>query len=118
LRNSWEEKETDVALASRVVVDALTGSVAKLVIVTADTDQVPMFKQVRASKPDTELVLAVPPGRLSRVRALRAQATHYLEIHPARLGGCLPPRTVMDAAGKPIAVCPADYLAKTCNDYL
>ncbi len=105
-----EEKETDVALASRVLVDALTGLVEKQIIITADTDQVPMFKHVRTVAPTSELVLAVPPGRLSRVRALRAIASNYIEIHPARLGACLLPRNVVNVAGKIVAACPADYL--------
>jgi hypothetical protein len=97
-------------LASRVLVDALTGLVDKQIVVTADTDQVPMFKQVRAVAPASELVLAVPPGRLSRAHALRAVASSYIDIHATRLGGCLLPRNVLNAAGKTIAVCPTDYI--------
>jgi hypothetical protein len=105
-----EEKETDVALASRVLVDALTGLVDKQVVITADTDQVPMFRQVRAVAPGSELILAIPPGRLTRVHSLRAIASSYVEIHATRLAGCLLPRNVVSATGKTIAVCPADYL--------
>jgi hypothetical protein len=105
-----EEKETDVALASRVLVDALTGLVEKQIVITADTDHVPMLRHVRAVAPTTELVLAIPPGRLSRARALCAVASSYVEIQPARLSACLLPRNVMNAAGKTVAACPADYL--------
>ena len=107
-----EEKETDVALATRVLVDALTGLVAKQIVITADSDHVPMFKHVRAVAPTSELVLAVPPGRLSRVHSLRAVASSYIEIHPARLGASLLPRNVLNAAGKTVAACPADYLSE------
>jgi hypothetical protein len=105
-----EEKETDVGLASRVLVDALAGLAEKQIVITADSDQVPMFKHVRAVAPASELILAVPPGRLSRVHALRSIASSYLEIHPARLRACLLPRNIVDAAGKTVAACPADYL--------
>lgn len=104
-----EEKETDVALASRVLVDALAGLAEKQIVVTADTDHVPMFRHVRAAAPSIDLTLAVPPGRLSRARALRAVACNYAEIHVARLSGCLLARNVMDATGKTVAVCPAEY---------
>jgi uncharacterized LabA/DUF88 family protein len=104
-----EEKETDVALASRVLVDALAGSAEKQIVVTADTDHVPMFKHVRAAAPGIDLVLAVPPGRLNRSRALRAVACSYLDVHATRLRGCLLARNVVNAAGKTVAVCPADY---------
>jgi hypothetical protein len=106
-----EEKETDVALATRVLVDALTGLVAKQIVITADSDHVPMFKHVRAVAPTSELVLAVPPGRLSRVHSLRAVASSYIQIHPSRLGACLLPRNVINTAGKTVAACPADYLS-------
>jgi hypothetical protein len=105
-----EEKETDVALASRVLVDALAGLAEKQIVLTADSDQVPMFKHVRTVAPSSKLVLAVPPGRLSRVHALRTVASSYIEIHPARLGACLLPRNVIGAAGNTVVACPADYL--------
>lgn len=107
-----EEKETDVALASRVLVDALTLDISKQIVVTADTDQVPMFRHVRAARSDLELVLAIPPGRLTRAHALRALASSYVEIHPTRLGGCLLPRSIVNADGKIVATCPADYLPR------
>lgn len=106
-----EEKETDVALASRVLVDALADLATKQIVITADGDHVPMFKHVRAVAPTSELVLAVPPGRLSRVHSLRAVASSYIEIHPARLGACLLPRNVINSAGKTVAVCPAHYFS-------
>ena len=99
-----------MALAIRVLVDALGGLAEKQIVITADSDQVPMFKHVRAVAPTSELVLAVPPGRLSRVHALRTVASNYIEIHPARLGACLLPRNVVNAAGKAVVACPADYL--------
>jgi len=58
------------------------------------------------------LVPAVPPARLSRVHSLRAVASSYIEIHPARLGASLLPRNVLNAAGKTVAACPADYLSE------
>lgn len=105
-----EEKETDVALASRVLVDAFTRArLAKQIVVTADTDHVPMFKHLRASCPEIHLMLAIPPGRSTRAHALRANATTHIDIHPTRLGGCLLPRNVANNIGKIVATCPADY---------
>jgi hypothetical protein len=105
-----EEKETDVALASRVLVDALAGLAEKQIVITADSDQIPMFRHVRAVAPASELVLAVPPGRLSRAYALRSVASSYIDIHPTRLGACLLPRNVVNAAGETVVACPTDYL--------
>lgn len=104
-----EEKETDVALASRVLSDALTGAADKQIIVTADADQLPMLRQVRAACPHIHLTLAIPPGRATRVRALCAEVSRHVEIHPTRLGGCLLPRNVSAPDGKVIATCPAEY---------
>jgi hypothetical protein len=105
-----EEKETDVALACRVLIDATTAVAEKQIIVTADTDQVPLFRHIREQCPKVHLFLAAPPGRLRRAYALRDLAHAYDEIHPQRLGACLLPRNVSDTSGKLVAVCPAKYL--------
>jgi hypothetical protein len=105
-----EEKETDVALASRVLVDALTGVASKQVIVTADTDHVPMLRHVRSARPNAQLVLAVPPGRISRARALCLHATNYREIQPGRLRACRLPQHVSNSHGVRVASCPPEYM--------
>jgi uncharacterized LabA/DUF88 family protein len=105
-----EEKETDVALATRVLLDALTGIVNRQIIVTADTDHVPLLKVLKARCPHVQTLLVAPPGRLKRANALQAHASRYLEIHPQRLGGCLLPRNVRNRDGRTVASCPTDYL--------
>lgn len=105
-----EEKETDVALATRVLLDALTKGADKQIIITADTDHVPLLQHLRIACPHVDTLLAAPPGRLRRANALQAHARRYLEIHPQRLGACLLPRNVRNAEGKTVAVCPLDYL--------
>jgi hypothetical protein len=93
-----------------VLVDAITGAANKLVIVSADTDHVPMFKHVRTLCENVQIVLRVPPGRFERTRSLRTLSHDADEITEQRLWGCLLPRDVYDAKHKKIATCPADYL--------
>lgn len=105
-----EEKETDVAFATRALADALNGGADKQVMITADTDHVPLLKLLRTIRPHLHLLLAAPPGRLRRANALRIHAGRTIEIQPQRLGACLLPRNVRDCEGRKVAVCPADYL--------
>ncbi len=59
---SYEEKETDVALAAAMVADAALGLAEVTLLVSADSyfaAAIPAVKQVR---PDQHVVLALPPG--------------------------------------------------------
>lgn len=105
-----EEKETDVALATRVLCDALMGVADKQIVITADTDHTPLFKAIRRHKPGNELVVASTEARLGRAHALRQNATKYVALKSQRLRACLLPRSVYDANGKLVASCPARYL--------
>jgi uncharacterized LabA/DUF88 family protein len=105
-----EEKETDVGLATRVLADVFNGIAEKVVVVSADTDQVPLFKQIRLNRPDTSIVVSSTADRLSRAGALKALADKYVAIAPERLAKCQLPRNVVNKNGKVVAVCPARYL--------
>ena len=106
-----EEKETDVAFATRVLVDALTDKADKQILITADTDHVPMLKEVRRLRPQNEIHLAGTESRLGRANSLKSLATKWTVLHTERFDGCKLPQTVVDATGKTVATCPAKYLA-------
>lgn len=104
-----EEKQTDVAFASRVICDALSGNVDRVVLVTADSDQVPTIGALRALAPRIHISLAVPPGRKQIARELIAVAHDFRVIERGRLERCLFPRNVRNAKGQIAAKCPAKY---------
>lgn len=104
-----EEKQTDVAFSSRILCDCLRDSVDRVVIVTADSDQVPTVAAIRGLIPKVQVSLACPPGRLRIARELGDVAHDFREISPGRLEQFLLPRNVRDARGRVAARCPALY---------
>ena len=66
-----EEKETDVHIAARIVVDACENRYDRAVLITADSDLVPALNIVRARFPEKQLFVVAPPKRFSHARGLR-----------------------------------------------
>lgn len=103
-----EEKQTDVGIAVKMVSDAMSGRADRLILLTADSDQIPTAKFIR-SLSTTSLTLMYPPNRGSQSRDLGNHIPDRHEITPGRLGTCVFPRTVKDAQGKAVAFRPALY---------
>lgn len=59
---SYEEKETDVALASAMVADAALGLAGVTLLVSADSDFAPAIRAVKQVRPEQQAILALPPG--------------------------------------------------------
>lgn len=106
-----EEKETDVGLATRALADVFNGKADKVVVITADTDQVPLFRQIKLNRPAVQIVVCATADRLARARSLQQLADEFKVIGPERLLASLLPRTVKNSVGKVVATCPAKYLA-------
>lgn len=106
-----EEKQTDVAIAVNMLEDAMIGACDRQVLISADSDQVPLFKKIRQIQPQMELVLAAPPGRETEARELGALATKRSPLTFGRFERCRLPRNVLDAKGKTVATMPALYKA-------
>jgi uncharacterized LabA/DUF88 family protein len=105
-----EEKQTDVAIAVKILRDAHSSSIKRAILVTADSDQIPLVRELRNSFPQLSVEIAAPPGRMREARELCKAASRFSEISPGRLRTCLLPRNVVDDRGKLVAVCPARYL--------
>ena len=102
----YEEKQTDVAIAVKLVTDALRGEFARAILVTAYSDQLPAVRFV-ASLPDRGITLVFPPGRSSR--DLGNTVADRLTLTAGRLTTSLLAKTVHDAAGRAVAFMPAIY---------
>ena len=103
-----EEKQTDVGIAVKMVTDAMSGAVDRLILITADSDQIPTAKFIQAL-PGVALTLMYPPNRGSQARDLGNNIPDKHEITAGRLGTCVFPRTVKDPRGKAVAFRPALY---------
>ena len=105
-----EEKQTDVGIAVKMVADALLGKVDRLILLTADSDQVPTAKFIN-TLPGIALTLIYPPNRGTLARHLGKEIQDRRELTAGRLETCVFPRTVKDGKGKSVAFRPALYEA-------
>ena len=101
-----EEKETDVHIAARIVVDACEDRYDRAVLITADSDLVPALEIVKARFPKKQLFVAAPPKRFGHARGLKPG----MELTAGRLAKCSLQDTATDAAtGRVLFTRPPSY---------
>lgn len=93
---AYEEKETDVSLATALVEDAANDVYDKAIIVTADSDIGPAIAAVRRLRPTARVVAAFPPAR--RSDDLRKQAHGVFAIGRDKLRDAQLQEQVVDVA--------------------
>lgn len=108
----WEEKENDVAISVKMLGDAHAGVTKRIILVTADTDQIPAIKYLKDTFPDIELSLFIPPARKDQARDLGALFSQPVELRAGRLLACLLPESLSASDGT-IIIRPAEYAAAT-----
>lgn len=106
---NYEEKQTDVAIAVDILSDCYDGVAERIVLVTADSDQVPLVKKVRATFPEKIVFLFAPPGRLGEARDLGQCCNGVAELKREMLRKHLLPPVLLKSNGKMLATCPPEY---------
>ena len=91
---TYEEKESDVALAVSLVADGVKGLFDAALIVSADSDMVPAIRELRTARREVRVVGALPPNRNSS--DLRAHCDASFRIGAAKIRQAQLPETVMD----------------------
>ncbi len=111
-KNTWkthEEKETDVRVALTVMEDGYDDIYDRAIIVSGDSDLVPVIERARARFVDKTFYIAAPPGQFGSSRDIRGAAHGSFEIRPSRLKRCLFDQNVTNGDGEIIAVRPQNY---------
>lgn len=103
-----EEKQTDVGIAVKMAHDALTAGLGRMILITADSDQIPTAKLIRGLENGPSLTLAFPPGRAKEARDLGNHIPDRFEISVGRMKACPLPRSVT-LNGVVVATMPALY---------
>lgn len=80
-----EEKQTDVAIATDILADAMEDRFDTAYLVTADSDQVPTLKTFRRLFPKKRIVQISPPGTETGARELGSYAHSRLDMTEGRL---------------------------------
>ncbi len=97
--NSWEEKKTDVNIATQMIFDAFLGKFTRALLVSNDSD---LFAPVQRIRDDLNLttIVANPVLRQRVHQELRQAATRVLEIESKHLAASQLPLKVQDVAGR------------------
>jgi uncharacterized LabA/DUF88 family protein len=95
---SYEEKETDVAIAVALVEDAVVGAFDTALLVSADSDLCPAVRAARRLNPSAVIVAAFPPARWSD--GLRDAVHTSFTIARMKLADSLMPDPVVTPEGK------------------
>ena len=80
-----EEKQTDVAIGTQVLADCIEHGIRKILLVTADSDQIPTVKHVKRLFSDAKVIMIAPPKRLKVARELGASCDGIFELTAGRL---------------------------------
>jgi uncharacterized LabA/DUF88 family protein len=78
LYNSFEEKETDVNLASRMIYDAVKGLVDSVYLMTGDSDQIPAIETIQKLAPKVETVAVFSVNR--HLAELKQIADRHIQL--------------------------------------
>lgn len=105
VNNIEGEKQTDVNIATHMITDARKGSVDDVILITADSDQVPAMKAVREMNKSVLIVL--PPGR-EKYLEIQFAANKKLDLNASKLKVSLLPRRVTAGNGF-VFECPDKY---------
>lgn len=108
-----EEKQTDVAIAIEILSDCYERGIQRVLLITADSDQVPLVRQVRQRFPETIVFMVAPPKRLSVARELGNACSGVTELTAGRLRQHPLPGEIRDGRGRLIASRPALYGSRT-----
>jgi hypothetical protein len=104
-----EEKQTDVAFATTLMADAIESKMSRAILITADTDHVPLVRHISRLFPHLSLTLATPPRGLDHARELGALIPDRMRLEPSRMLAHQLPKSVTNANGKVVAEWPAYY---------
>jgi uncharacterized LabA/DUF88 family protein len=106
----YEEKQTDVCISTTIMADAIRNRVDRVILITADSDQVPLARRMIELFPEIALTLSAPPGRANQARELGEVIKDRVPLTPGRLHAHRLPRDVFDEIGRKVATMPAMYL--------
>ena len=98
-----EEKETDVNIAMNIICDAYDDNFDRCVLVTSDSDLVPVLKILNSKFSKKSVLVATPPKRHELSRDLRSHAPSY-SLSKGRIKNHLLPAEMRSKYGDALTV--------------
>jgi len=111
-RHSWighEEKESDVNLVIHLLNAARSDLFDTALLLTSDTDMVPVINMVRGLSPPKQVVAIIPQRRFQHSLELRNACDNAIRIRESHLSTNLFPEEILDAEGRIVARRPIEY---------
>jgi len=99
VHNTFEEKETDVKIATKMISDVVGGICDISILVSADSDLVPPIEFIRSFKPTHKIFVYFPPNRYSSNLNSIANNTKKLDGSSVALSNSLLPNTITTPSG-------------------
>lgn len=97
--SSWEEKKTDVNIATQMIFDAFLGRFERALLVSNDSDLFSPVKRIREDL-NLDVIVANPVIRQRAHQELRSAASRVVEIESKHLAISQLPRNVQSAKGE------------------
>jgi uncharacterized LabA/DUF88 family protein len=97
--HTFEEKETDVRIATKMISDVLENRCDISILVSADSDLVPPIEFIRQIKPEHKIFIYFPPGRHSINLKSLSDGTKDLGSAFQIFNQCLLPESVQLPSG-------------------
>ena len=89
-----EEKRTDVCIAVTILLDCFNDAVDTIVLVSADSDQIPTIQAIKKQFPHKKLKVYFPPDRNSADILQHANPVVYLDNHEDKFKEAIMPTIV------------------------
>jgi uncharacterized LabA/DUF88 family protein len=99
VHNTFEEKETDVKIATKMISDVVSGFCDISILVSADSDLVPPIEFIRNYKPSQKIFVYFPPNRFSSNLNAIANNTKKLDGSSIALSNSLLPNSITTPSG-------------------
>jgi uncharacterized LabA/DUF88 family protein len=106
---SREEKETDVRLALNFLADAEDDLFDRGMLLTVDSDLVPVVEMVKTGHPSKKITVVAPPKRYQYGRHLQQVAHNYFGVGPDKLEQALLPEVVYSVTDGKNVIRPQEY---------
>jgi len=104
----WEEKKSDVALASYLIRDVALKRCDIVFLFCADSDLSPSLDVIRELNPNVKILIFFPPGLVSSELKNKSTKTFYLENHEDKFKKSLFPEQITLATGFNL-MCPTKW---------
>ena len=106
-----EEKETDVNIATHLLLEAVRDSYDRVLLITGDSDIAPAVRMVKAEFPAKQIRILAPPGRSYSMDLVNAAGTvkDARQLKMIHFERCLFPQHIYDAGGGLLATRPGKY---------